>query len=211
MGLGWTLYSIILWPVGLIWGIVLGGWGFVGKSLQTASSLCPMDIRDAWSVDTREPLHIRADSWLSFFVLARYLPPSILSYLPASFQPSRTLSSSSSPNSYPGQPKPHATLLFLRQLESLTNARSPSSSSASPSSSRSAQIDRQGEKGDEEELEKRDGEDPVELPEFFIGKYRDALDQAKKQGKIVLVGLFSSSHESDEQFKKYVSSPSTRG
>lgn len=31
MGLGWAVYSIVLWPVGIVWGVLVGGWRFLGK------------------------------------------------------------------------------------------------------------------------------------------------------------------------------------
>lgn len=44
----------------------------------------------------------------------------------------------------------------------------------------------------------------IELPEFHTGGYKEALEQAKRQGRIVLVGLFSDKHQSDAEWKKSV-------
>ncbi|KAL7413742.1 hypothetical protein BDY24DRAFT_370064 [Mrakia frigida] len=162
MGLGWTLYSIILWPVGVLWGLLGGGWGW----------------------------------------LVRALPPSIRNLLPRSFLPTTLPPSSSS-----ARPKGSATLIFLRSLEALTNARSPSSigerSLASQqgvlSSSTTALLAE-----DDEEEDGEDGEERLVLPEFFIGKYKDALELAKKDARVLLVGLFSGVHQGDEVFKKTV-------
>lgn len=32
LGVGWALYSIILWPVGVLWGLLGGGWGWISES-----------------------------------------------------------------------------------------------------------------------------------------------------------------------------------
>lgn len=96
----------------------------------------------------------------------------------------------------------------MRSLEALTNARSPSTlgerslaqgqASTSTSTATSPLLDDLDEPAgaDDEDEERR------ELPEFFIGRYKDALELAKKDARVLLVGLFSGVHEGDEAFKK---------
>lgn len=81
-----------------------------------------------------------------------------------------------------------APIKFLRSLEALTGARSPSSLGRAH--------------GDEEESTDGEKKERLELPEFFLGKYSEALELAKREGRVVLVGLFSGVHEGDEAFKK---------
>ncbi|CED83988.1 Predicted regulator of the ubiquitin pathway (contains UAS and UBX domains) [Phaffia rhodozyma] len=149
VGLGWTVYSIVLWPVGIVWSVLV----------------------------------------------ARFLPSAFLSMLPLAFLPSVD-QFRANPSTLPRGP---ASLRFLRSLEQLTRARSPSSLQY-PSS------DHDGDevKDDSMSAEEDEKDAQAELPEFFIGKYKDALEKAKKEGRIALVGLFSSQHEKDEDFKKTV-------
>lgn len=120
----------------------------------------------------------------------RALPLSIRNLLPRAILPT-TLPPSTS------RPKGPATLIFLRSLEALTNARSPSSigeRSLDPEVS-SSSVPLLAEENEDDE------ERPV-LPEFFIGRYKDALELAKKDARVLLVGLFSGVHQGDEVFKK---------
>lgn len=125
-------------------------------------------------------------------VADRLIPHSVAALLPGFLKPAQASINA------PTRRREAAALRFLRSLEALTNARSPSSAGAKESpgaegvSARSAS-------------EKRDSdEEELELPEFHTGGYKEALEQAKRQGRIVLIGLFSDVHRDDAQWKRTV-------
>lgn len=103
---------------------------------------------------------------------------------------------------------------FLRELEALTGARSPSSlggrdrkpappSEPSPSSSSAAYQEGKGTgTGAGEGEGAADGGGGAELPAFCLGAYADALASAKREGRVLLVGLFSGEHDGDVLFKR---------
>jgi FAS-associated factor 2 len=91
-----------------------------------------------------------------------------------------------------------AALRFLRSLEALTDARSSSSVGA-----RDPPNTNGTDAGASKEQRDSDAEE-LELPDFHTGGYKEALEQAKRQGRIVLIGLFSDIHQDDAQWKRTV-------
>lgn len=127
----------------------------------------------------------------SLLLLAdRHLPESLTSLLPDALVPRQAIAPGASTHR-----RGPAALRFLLSLEDLTNARSPSSVGhrGMPSPDQEKLLDSKGEDGEE-----------IELPEFHTGGYKEALEQAKRQGRIVLVGLFSDKHQSDTEWKKSI-------
>lgn len=176
LGLGWTLYSIILWPVQVIFGLVISGWSWFCASLSLV-------VLDATRGLTRRRLPF-AD---------RLIPQSVATLLPAFLRPPPASIDASGAS----RRREPAALRFLRSLEALTNARSTSSVGArDPPESDGAPASFDEEQSDEQE--------ELELPEFHTGGYKEALEQAKRQGRIVLIGLFSDIHQDDAQWKRTV-------
>lgn len=99
-----------------------------------------------------------------------------------------------------------ATLRFVHSLETLTGARSPSTlgSRAEEEAVTTATSSLSHGKRDNDQVEQEHEESGKELPEFFVGSYASALELAKREGRVVLVGLFSEAHQGDAEWKKYV-------